>query len=118
MAYGDVGGPNLDFSNMCLGFCPEEFTFGDWFLLFATLITTLYIASWIITIARRLMIYGIKTYNSNDEGEGFSDTQKELMKLTNEKGERRLFNIKKELVVLFYCCVLTCLIVAFLIAAF
>ena len=27
MAYGDVGGPNLDFSNMgCMGFCPEMFS--------------------------------------------------------------------------------------------
>ena len=35
MAYGDVGGPNLDFSNMgCMGFCPEMFSFGDWLCSF------------------------------------------------------------------------------------
>ena len=119
MAYGDVGGPNLDFSNMgCIGFCPEEFTFGDWLLLFATLITILYISYWFIKITIRLIKHSIKTYKLKNEnvGEGFSVIQKEFEE--HQKEEKKPFNLKKELAVLGYCSIVACFIIAFLIAAF
>ena len=119
MAYGDVGGPNLDFSNMgCIGFCPEEFTFGDWLLLFATLITILYISYWFIKITIRLIKHSIKTYKLKNEnvGEEFSVIQKEFEEHQNE--ENKGFNLKKELAVLWYCGILAFLIIAFLTIAF
>ena len=119
MAYGDVGGPNLDFSNMgCIGFCPEEFTFGDWLLLFAILIAILYISYWFIKIAITIIKYTIKTSKSKNEniGEGFSIPQKEFEEY--QKEEKKPFNLKKELAVLGYCSIVACFIIAFLIAAF
>ena len=119
MAYGDVGGPNLDFSNMgCLGFCPEEFTFGDWLLLLVIIIATLYIVYWIIKIARILIVYTINRYKSKNEYEGFSNSQRELMKLINEKEERSSFNVKNELVVLLYCSIVAFLVIIFIAIAF
>ena len=58
MAYGDVGGPNLDFSNMgCFGFCPQEFTFLDWLLLFTILFTIVIIRySFAANKARRALL--------------------------------------------------------------
>ena len=118
MAYGDVGGPNLDFSNMgCFGFCPQEFTFLDWLLLYSFLFTIVYISYWIIKVAIRLIKYTIKTYKSKNQNksknenisEGFSVTQKE---------QNKSFNLMKELVVLWYCSILTYLIIAFLAASF
>ena len=115
MAYGDVGGPNLDFSNMgCIGFCPELLDLEDWLLLFAIIITTLYIASWMITIARRLIIYAIKTYKSKNGGVAGLD----LHYVRRVEEERRSFNLKKELVVLWHCSIVAFLIIAFLTIAF
>ncbi len=119
MAYGDVGGPNLDFSNMgCLGFCPEEFTFGDWLLIFAIFTAILYISYWIIKIAIRLIKHSIKTYKLKNEnvGEEFLGIQKEFEERQKEKNKR--FNLKKELAVLWYCGILAFLIIAFLTIAF
>ena len=112
MAYGDVGGPNLDFSNMgCFGFCPEEFTANDWLLLFVIILTSLYISYKIIKIVIRFIKYTVKTYKLKNKNvsEGFSVTQKE---------QNKSFNLMKELVVLWYCSILTYLIIAFLAASF
>ena len=102
----------------CFGFCPQEFTFLDWLLLFTILFTIVYISYWIIKVAIRLIKYTIKTYKSKNENisEGFSVPQKEFEEL--QKEEKKQFDLKRQLVVLFYCGVLTCLIIAFLIAAF
>tara|TARA_B100000683_G_scaffold190696_1_gene183828 strand:+ start:471 stop:845 length:375 start_codon:yes stop_codon:yes gene_type:complete len=115
LAYGDVGGPNLDFSNMgCIGFCPELLDLQDWLLLFAIIITMLYVASWMITIARRFFIYVIKTYRSKNEGVVGLD----LDYVRRVEEERKSFNLKKELVVLWYCSIVAFLIIAFLTIAF
>ena len=119
MAYGDVGGPNLDFSNMgCMGFCPEMFTFEDWLLIFTIFIAILYISYWIIKIAIRLIKHSIKTYKLKNEnaGEGFSVSQKEFGE--NQKEEIKWFNLNKELAVLWYCGILAYLIITFLSIAF
>ena len=119
MAYGDVGGPNLDFSNMgCFGFCPEMFSFGDWLLIFTLFTAVLYISYWIIKIAIRLIKHSIKTYKLKNEnvGEGFSVIQKEFEE--RQKEEKKGFNLKKELAVLWYCGILAFLIIAFLTIAF
>ena len=119
MAYGDVGGPNLDFSNMgCMGFCPEMFSFGDWLLIFTLFTAVLYISYWIIKIAIRLIKHSIKTYKLKNEnvGEGFSVIQKEFEE--RQKEEKKGFNLKKELAVLWYCGILGFLIIAFLTIAF
>ena len=115
LAYGDVGGPNLDFSNMgCIGFCPERLDLQDWLLLFAIIITMLYVASWMITIARKFFIYVIKTYRSKNEGVVGLD----LDYVRRVEEERKSFNLKKELVVLWYCSIVAFLIIAFLTIAF
>ena len=119
MAYGDVGGPNLDFSNMgCMGFCPEMFTFEDWLLIFTIFIAILYISYWIIKIAIRLIKHSIKTYKLKNEnvGEGFSVIQKEFEE--RKKEEKNEFDLKKELSVLWYYGILAFLIIAFLTIAF
>ena len=68
MAYGDVGGPNLDFSNMgCMGFCPEMFSFGDYVYFYTKFTAVLYISYWIIKIAIRLIKHSIKTYKLKNE---------------------------------------------------
>ena len=104
MAYGDVGGPNLDFSNMgCMGFCPEMFSFGDWLLIFALFTAFLYISYWIIKIAIRLIKHSIKTYKLKNEnvGEGFSVIQKEFEEhistrtLTNKKDKDLFISTEK-----------------------
>ena len=114
MAYGDVGGPNLDFSNMgCFGLCPHEFTTSDWLHFLATIFTILYILYWIIKIVIRLIRYAIKTYKSKNQNvsEEFSVIQKESEELQEE--EKKSFDLKKELAALYWCGVFACLIIAF-----
>ncbi len=117
--YGDVGGPNLDFSNMgCFGFCPQEFTASDWLYFFATIFTILYISYWIMRIVIRLTKYAIKTYKLKNQNvsEEFSVIQNESEELQEE--ENKSSKLKKELVALYWCGVLTCLTIAFLTIVF
>tara|TARA_B100002051_G_scaffold120274_1_gene114599 strand:- start:60 stop:464 length:405 start_codon:yes stop_codon:yes gene_type:complete len=125
MAYGDVGGPNLDFSNMgCFGFCPQEFTFLDWLNVFTFLFTIVYISYWIIKVAIRLIKYTIKTYKSKNQNksknenisEGFSVTEKEFEE--HQKEENKSFNLKKELAALCCCSIVAWVILVLLAAAF
>ena len=120
MAYGDVGGPNLDFSNMgCMGFCPEMFSFGDWLLIFTLFTAGLYISYWIIKIAIRLIKHSMKTYKLKNEnvGEGFPGYSKEFEERPKRRKEGKE-DLKKELGVLGYCGILAFLIIAFLTIAF
>ena len=83
-----------------------------------SLIAILYISYWIIKIAIRLIKHSIKTYKLKNEnvGEGFSVIQKEFEE--RQKEEKKGFDLKKELAVLWYCGILAFLIIAFLTIAF
>tara|TARA_Y100000766_G_scaffold69122_1_gene57903 strand:+ start:56 stop:583 length:528 start_codon:yes stop_codon:yes gene_type:complete len=76
MAYGEPDAPNLDFSNMgCIGFCPEEFTVGDWLLIITIIIVILVVVNKIRKFTKKLLREEFEKRNQEKEGSEREDDE-------------------------------------------